>query len=44
MSGDWSITANAERAGVDELQRVTDTVHVEPLSLVVAHTEGSAQF
>jgi len=44
VSGDWSVVANDQRAGVEELQRVKDRVHVEPHSLVVAHTEGGYQF
>ena len=44
VSGEWSIVANDRRAGVEELQRVKDRVHVEPYSLVVAHTEGDGHF
>jgi pullulanase len=44
VTGDWSIVANADRAGVEELGRVKDKIHVEPFSLVVAHTDGAYQF
>ncbi|HXC99199.1 MAG TPA: type I pullulanase [Verrucomicrobiae bacterium] len=40
VAGKWSIVANDRQAGVEELQTATDTIHVEPFSLVVAHTEG----
>ena len=41
VTGDWIIVANEQRAGVEELQSVKDKVHVEPFSLVVAHTDGT---
>jgi pullulanase len=40
VTGDWIIVANDRRAGAEELQSVKDKVHVEPFSLVVAHTDG----
>ena len=40
VKGNWIIVANDQRAGVEELQSVKDQVHVEPFSLVVAHTDG----
>jgi pullulanase len=44
VGGDWSIVANHRQAGVEELQRLKDRIHVEPYSLVVAHTEGEWHF
>jgi pullulanase len=44
VNGDWSIVANDKLAGTKTLETSTNTVHVEPLSLVVAHTEGAYQF
>ncbi len=44
VRGDWIIVANDQQAGVEELQAVKDTIHVEPFSLVVAHTGGAYQF
>jgi pullulanase len=44
IKGDWIIVANDQRAGVEELESVKDTIHVEPYSLVVAHTDGACQF
>jgi pullulanase len=42
--GDWIITANDRRAGLEPLQTVKDKIHVEPFSLIVAHTEGDCHF
>jgi pullulanase len=44
IAGKWSIVANDRQAGIDELQTSTDSIHVEPFSLVVAHTEGEYGF
>jgi pullulanase len=39
--GNWSIVANRERAGVEEIQTASDQVHVEAFSLVIAHAAGA---
>jgi len=44
VSGDWNIVANDQQAGVEELGRVKDRIHVEPYSLVVAYTDGDWHF
>lgn len=44
ITGKWSIVANDRQAGIEELQTSTDGIHVEPFSLVVAHTEGDYGF
>ncbi len=44
VAGDWTIVANDQKAGVDELQTVKDKITIEPFSLVVAHTEGAFSF
>jgi hypothetical protein len=38
--GAWILVANAQQAGVEALQSVKDRIHVEPYSLVIAHTDG----
>lgn len=40
VTGDWIIVANDKRAGLEELQPAKDQIHVEPFSLVIAHTDG----
>ena len=44
VAGDWSIVANDQRAGVESLQTSQNQVHVEPFSLVIAHSGGSRPF
>jgi pullulanase len=44
VKGHWSIVANDQRAGVEELQTAHDEIHVEPFSLLIAHAEGAYQF
>jgi pullulanase len=44
VTGDWIIVANDQRAGVKQLHAAKDKIHVEPYSLVVAHTDGAYQF
>ena len=44
IKGDWIIVANDRRAGLEQLQSVKDNIHVEPFSLVVAHTDGAYRF
>jgi len=44
ISGNWSIVANDQRAGVEELQTTKNRIRVEPFSLVIAHTEDSYHF
>jgi pullulanase len=41
VTGHWTIVANDQRAGIDELQTAQDRIHVEPFSLVIAHTDGA---
>ncbi len=40
LPGAWILVANAQQAGVEALQSVKDRIHVEPYSLVIAHTDG----
>ncbi|MDD5140019.1 MAG: type I pullulanase [Verrucomicrobiales bacterium] len=40
VTGDWIIVADDKRAGTEELQSAKDKIHVEPFSLVIAHTDG----
>jgi pullulanase len=42
--GKWMIVADDRRAGVGELKKTQDRIHVEPYSLVIAHTEGPYRF
>jgi pullulanase len=44
VRGDWIIVANDQQAGVEELQVAKDKIHVEPFSLVIAHTDGAYEF
>ena len=44
VTGDWTIVANDRQAGVAPLARVQDHLHVEPYSLVIAHTDGEGNF
>jgi pullulanase len=44
MSGDWIIVVNGQRAGVETLQTVSDQIHVEPFSLLIAHADGAYHF
>jgi pullulanase len=39
VAGNWIVVANDQRAGVEELQTTKDTIHVEPFSLIVAHSD-----
>ena len=41
VAGDWSIVANDKAAGTDTLETAKNKIHVEPFSLVVAHTDGA---
>jgi hypothetical protein len=43
VTGDWSIVANDKAAGTETLETAKNKVHVEPFSLVVAHTDGAYQ-
>jgi pullulanase len=43
VTGDWSIVANGQAAGTETLQTAKDSIHVEPFSLVIAHTDGPYQ-
>ncbi len=40
VTGDWSIVANDQAAGTETLQMATNSIQVEPFSLVIAHTDG----
>jgi pullulanase len=42
VPGDWLIVANDKQAGIEVLESMTNTIHVEACSLIVAHTEGNA--
>ena len=42
VPGNWIIVANDKQAGTVTLGSMTNTIHVEACSLVVAHTEGKA--
>jgi pullulanase len=44
VSGDWVIVANDKLAGVEPLESAKDKIHVEPFSLVIAHTAGAYRF
>jgi len=44
IAGNWSIVADADRAGSGTLRQVTDRIRVEPFSLIVAHTDGDFRF
>lgn len=44
VPGNWQIVANDRQAGVETLQLAKDRIHVEPYSLVVAHTEDDVRF
>jgi pullulanase len=44
VTGDWTITVNDQRAGVEELQTAQGQIHVEPYSMIVAHTDGEGHF
>ncbi len=41
VTGEWSIVADENRAGTDVLRTSSNTVRVEPFSLVVAFTDGA---
>jgi pullulanase len=43
VTGDWTIVVNDQIAGTETLQTATNKIHVAPLSLVVAHTDGAYQ-
>jgi pullulanase len=42
--GKWAIVASAQKAGTEPLQPASDKIHIEPFSLVVAHTAGPCLF
>ena len=44
VTGNWTITVNDQRAGVEELQTAKNQIHVQPFSLIVAHTDGEGHF
>jgi pullulanase len=44
ISGDWIIVANDQQAGTGGLQTTKDKIHVEPYSLIIAHTDGAYHF
>ena len=44
VKGKWIVVADDRRAGVGELKKTQDRIHVEPYSLVIAHTEGPYRF
>jgi len=41
VSGEWTIVADNQRAGIEKLRTTKDRIHVEPFSLVIAHTDGA---
>jgi pullulanase len=41
VTGDWAIVVNDQIAGTETLQTATNKIHVAPLSLIVAHTDGA---
>jgi len=41
VTGDWAIVVNDLIAGTETSQTATNKIHVAPLSLVVAHTDGA---
>jgi pullulanase len=43
VTGDWAIVVNDQIAGTEILQTATNHIHVAPLSLVVAHSDGAYQ-
>jgi pullulanase len=43
VTGDWSVVANDKAAGTETLVTAKDKIHVEPCSLVIAHTDGTYQ-
>jgi pullulanase len=43
VTGDWTIVVNDQIAGTETFQTATNKIHVAPLSLVVAHTDGAYQ-
>ena len=43
VTGDWSVVANDKAAGTETLETARSKIHVEPCSLVVAHTDGAYQ-
>jgi pullulanase len=44
IAGNWIVVANDQQAGIEELQTAKNKIHVEPFSLVIAHTGGPYQF
>jgi hypothetical protein len=44
VTGDWSIVANDQAAGMETLTTARNKIHVAPFSLVVAHTDSAFQF
>jgi len=43
VTGDWTIVVNDQIAGTETSQTATKKIHVAPLSLIVAHTDGAYQ-
>ncbi len=44
VAGNWIVVANDEQAGTEKLQTAKNKIHVEPFSLVIAHTDGPYHF
>jgi pullulanase len=44
VAGNWTIVANDQQAGIDELQSIADHITVEPFSMIVAHTDDAYRF
>ena len=44
VAGNWIIVANDQQAGTGKLQTSKNKIHVEPFSLVIAHTDGHYHF
>lgn len=41
ITGEWSVVANDQTAGTETLAMAQNKIHVEPFSLVIAHTDGA---
>jgi pullulanase len=44
VTGDWTIIANDQRAGVESLGKAKDQIHIAPFSMIVAHSDGNCRF
>jgi len=44
VTGNWTIVADAHTAGIEPLQIRKNRVHIEPFSLVIAHTDDDYNF